>query len=115
MKAKLFFFAALFCLFSFTSLPLAVGNTKPATEEEPKKEITKEEYKEAIETLKERVDTLKEAKKNADMKEEKQKVKEEIKEVKREAKMLKQQERGGFGIYIGGGALLAILILVLLL
>lgn len=115
MKAKSFFFAALFSLLAFTALPVSAASNNPGDEETTETKMTEAEFNEALDALKERVDVLKEAKKNAETKEEKQKVKDEIKEVKKEAKELKQQQRGGAGIYIGGGALLVIILLLLLL
>lgn len=117
MKAKSFFFAALFSLLAFTALPVSAASNNPGDGDEAATEskMTEKEFNEALDVLKERVDVLKEAKKNAETKEEKQKVKDEIKEVKKEAKELKAQQRGGAGIYIGGGALLVIILLLLLL
>lgn len=115
MKAKSFFFAALFSLLAFAALPVSAASNNPGDETATESKMTEKEFNKALDVLKERVEVLKEAKKNAETKEDKQKVKDEIKEVKKEAKELKAQQRGGAGIYIGGGALIVILLLLLLL
>lgn len=75
---------------------------------------TKQEFKAAYEDLMRRGDALKTAKKNAATQAEKQQIKEDIKAVKKEAKELKEQAVSG-GIYIGAGALLILVLLLLLL
>ncbi len=113
MKTKSLFFAILLFFFAFTSLPVS-AETTPTDGETPEKHRTEEEYKVALDVLTERIEVLKEAKKNASTIEEKQLVKNEIKEIKKEAKALKQ-EASSNGIYIGAGALIVILLLILLL
>lgn len=112
MKAKPFFFAVLLSFFTFTVVPTFAETTSDPIEKAVDKKMTKEEFREAYDVLKERIDYLKEAKKNAQTKEERQKVQDEIRGIKEEAKELKQQQGG---IYIGAGALIVILLLVLLL
>lgn len=109
MKAKSFFFAALFSFFTFIGLPTFAETTSDPAD----KVMTEEEFKEAYNALKDRVDYLREAKKNAQTKAEKQKVQDEIRGIKEEAKELKQQQSGG--LYIGAGALLVLVVLLLLL
>lgn len=113
MKAKSIFFTALFSFFTFAVFPTFAETTSDPTEKVVDKTMTKEEFKAAYDALKDRIDYLKEAKKNAKTKEERQKVRDEIKGVKEEAKELKQQQSGG--LYIGAGALLVLVILLLLL
>ncbi len=105
---KLIFLAC--ALFIFMPLHANEGDKEAKTE----KLRTKEEFKAAYEDLLQRRDALKEAKKSAATREEKQQLKEDIKDIKKEAKALKQQAIGG-GIYIGAGALIIILLLILLL
>lgn len=113
MKVKSFFLIAIFSLFALHTLP-AFAETGPGDKGKTVKEMTKEEFKEALSVLKVKAENLKDAKKNATTKEEKQKINEDIKDVKKETNMLKEQAANG-GIYIGGGALVIIVLLILLL
>lgn len=115
MKIKTIFPVALLCFFSFTILPVSAETDPVITGKEPAdtKQLTKQEFEKAYETLKERTHALKEARKHARTKLEKQKINAEIKGIKEEAKALKEQLSGG--VYIGSGVLLVIILLILLL
>ncbi len=112
MKTKFLFFAVLLC-FSTVAVSPVFADSNPHHNNNTGKQLTKQEFREAYEGLKSRLDALKVAKKNADTQMEKQKIQDEIKDIKKEAKQLKQQASGG--IYIGAGALVVLLVLLLLL
>jgi|GEM_PF-6431270 len=72
------------------------------------------DFKQAYQTLKDRVEELKMQKKAAVTREEKRAVKEKMKETKQQIKDLRSKPVSG-GIYIGSGALLLLLILLIIL
>lgn len=108
MKVK-----AIFCSFLFTLFGMTTVFANP-TSEPIATDMTKQEYKAALDVLQDKVSDLRTAKKNASTKAEKQEIRAEIKGVKKEAEQLKQQAVNG-GIYIGGGVLILIVLLILLL
>lgn len=109
MKTKLTFIVAVLMM---TTLQFsAFSATTPG--DEPAAPMTEAELNTAIVDLSARVDVLKEAKKNATTQAEKKQIRSEIRDIKKEAKQLKQQANGG--IYIGAGALLVLVIVLLLL
>lgn len=115
MKTKpLFLKMTLFACAMLFFMPLHAYDTDKKTPLPTPKLETKEEYKAAYEALLKRKDALIEAKKNAKTTAERKKIKEDIQGIKKEAKALREQALSG-GIYIGAGALLIILLLILLL
>lgn len=115
MNIRSFSFAVLLCFFTFSVLTVSAETDPVKTEKEQAttKQLSKEEFKIAYKALKVKIQDLKQAKRHAETKLEKQKINAEIKGVKEEAKALKQQVSGG--VYIGSGALIVILLLILLL
>ena len=110
MKTKLTFVIA-FLLVAALQLPALSATT---TEGDPVSvPMTEAELNTAIVDLTARVEVLKEAKKNATTRVEKKRIRAEIRDIKKEAKHLKQQANGG--IYIGAGALVVIVLVLLLL
>lgn len=79
--------------------------------EKPESQV---EYEKAYDALKERVEELKVEKKSAVTRKEKKQVKAKMKKTKKEIKELRSKPVSG-GIYIGSGALLILLILLILL
>lgn len=75
---------------------------------------TKEDFENAYQTLKVKVHDLKVRKKAAVTREQKNQVKKEIKEIKQLVKEIRSKPVSG-GIYIGSGALILLLILLLIL
>lgn len=115
MKTKpLFFRMILFVCAMLFFIPLHAHDTDKKTPLNTPKLETKEEYKAAYEALLKRKEALIEARKNATTAAERKQIREEIQDIKSEAKALKEQALSG-GIYIGAGALLIILLLILLL
>lgn len=105
----------LLSFFMLVMFPASALETDPKNEGTPENDImTEAEYNAALIILNDRIEQLKEAKKAAKTKIEKKEVRDEIKAVKKEAKELKKQKNGA-GIYIGSGALVVILLLILLL
>ena len=110
MKTKLTFIVALLLT---TTLQLPAFSSTVANDDPTAVTLTEAELKTAIEDLSTRVEMLKEAKKNAINRAEKKQIRSEIRDIKKEAKQLKQQANGG--IYIGAGALVVIVLVLLLL
>jgi len=110
-KLVLFTFPLLFILFSLTP-------GKTGSDPHPLIDIesleTEEDFHQAYEVLKDKVKELKVAKKEATSKAEKKMIKEDITHVKNEIEAVKAKALSG-GIYIGSGALLLIIILLILL
>lgn len=115
MKTKPLFLKMMLlaCIMLFI-IPLQANDTDNSNPSNVPKLQTKEEYKEAFEALLKRKDALMEAKKNANTAAERKQIKEDIQDVKKETKALKEQALSG-GIYIGAGALLILVLLLLLL
>ncbi len=105
----------LFLSLSLLYLPASAMTDNPDAKVNTRKEssLTKDEFERASQKLLERAEQLKAAKNMATTREEKARIKEEIKDVKRETKALKQQALSS-GVYIGAGALIVILLLILL-
>lgn len=105
----------LLSFFMLVVFPASALETAPKNEGAPENDImTEADYNAALIVLNDRIEQLKEAKKAAKTKIEKKEVRDEIKAVKKEVKELKKQVNGA-GIYIGSGALVVILLLILLL
>ena len=114
MKCKKF-------LLALTPLVLLVFMTMPAqarTGPNPIVDLealeTEEDFQQAYEVLKDHVKELKAAKKAATTKAEKQQVKNQIEATKNEIEAVKAKALSG-GIYIGSGALILIILLLILL
>ena len=95
------------------SIP-AHSRTNPEPIVDLEKLETEEDFQNAYETLKAHVKVLKTTKRAATTKAEKQHVKQEIDATKNEIEAVKAKALSG-GIYIGSGALLVIILLLILL
>lgn len=112
-RKKIFLMCAPILFLMLISRPaIANGDPKPIVDIESLE--TEDDFEQAYEILKDHVKELKATKRSASTKAEKELVKNQIQQTKNEIEAVKAKALSG-GIYIGSGALLLIILLLIIL